>query len=217
VLRDLGVQTFADLRLAADGDGQPEHRWSLVVTASDVSRRRLVRLPWDYASYGLEPDEQRVADAVRASSAIPFYYEPMTLRSPDKTVSTLVDGSVLSSFPVEMFDRTNGLAPRWPTFGVRLSARPGGRLPVQQVTGPVSLALALVESMIEACDARHIDDRCVQARSVFVDTSGFSPVDFTIDPDQQQALVAAGRAAATQFLSRWSWESYLAECREARP
>jgi NTE family protein len=211
VLRDLGVETFGDLRLP--DAAQPEHAWSLVVTASDLSRQRLVRLPWDYAAYGLDPDGQRVSDAVRASTSIPFYYEPMTLRSPDRGVSTLVDGGVLSNFPIALFDRTDGLPPRWPTFGVRLSARPEGRVQTQEVKGPVSLALALVETMLEACDAQHIDDPCVQARSVFVDSSGVSPVDFSIDAEQQQALLAAGHAAAVQFLAGWDWQRYLEQCR----
>lgn len=42
--------------------------------ASDISRGRLVRLPWDYADYGLEPDEQSVAGAARASASIPFEF-----------------------------------------------------------------------------------------------------------------------------------------------
>ena len=43
-LKDLGIETFGDLRT---GDTLPAHAWSLVVTASDLSRRRLVRIPWD--------------------------------------------------------------------------------------------------------------------------------------------------------------------------
>jgi NTE family protein len=216
-LRDLGVRTFGDLRRQDPGDDpaaplDPEHSYGLVVTASDLSRRRLVRLPWDYPLYGLDPDEQPVADAVRASSSIPFYYEPITLRSPDKSVSTLVDGGVLSNFPIALFDRTDGRPPRWPTFGVRLSSKPG-RTQSRAVDGPVSLALAVVETLIEACDAQHIDDPCVQARSVFVDTSGTSAVDFTIPEEQKSELVAAGAAAARHFLAGWDWPRYLATCR----
>lgn len=215
VLSDLGVHTFGDLR-AEDPESAlaPERRYSLVVVASDLSRRRLVRLPWDYAVYGLDPDEQRVADAVRASASIPFYYEPVTLRSTlDRGVSTLVDGGVLSNFPIAMFDRTDGRKPRWPTFGIRLSGRPAGRVQTQPVNGPVSLALALVETMMEACDAQHIDDPCVQARSVFVDASGVSPVDFSITPEQQSLLLETGRRAAAEFLGAWDESAYLSRCR----
>jgi NTE family protein len=218
-LADLGVRTFGDLRTTDDADTAlpPEQRYSLVVMASDVSRKRLVRWPWDYRLYGLDPDEQLVADAVRASAAIPFFFEPVTLRSRDKAgttmVSTLVDGSVLSNFPIAMFDRADGRPPRWPTFGVRLAMRPHGRVLVHEVRGTVSLALSLVETMLEACDGQHIDDPCVQGRSVFVDASGISPVDFGITEEQQEQLLSAGRAATIGFLEHWDFADYLRTCR----
>ena len=191
--------TFGDLRLPPDpGSDLPEQRrYWLVVTASDVSRQRLARLPWDYRPvYGLDPDEQPVADAVRASASIPFFFEPIMVRAAGRGgVSTLVDGGVLSNFPIA------------------LSARPDGRPPTQPVTGPVSLALAVVETMIEACDAVHIDDPCVQVRSIFVDTSGVSPVDFGITEEQQQTMLAAGRTAADAFLGVWDFAAYIASCR----
>ena len=58
------MRTFADLRT---GEQPQQYGWSLVVTASDLSRRRLVRIPWDLESYGVDPDEFSVAHAVRAS------------------------------------------------------------------------------------------------------------------------------------------------------
>lgn len=217
-LAELGVRTFGDLRLNdTDSTLPPGHLYSLVVTASDVSRKRLVRLPWDYPVYGLDPDEQEVADAVRASASIPFFFEPVTLRSRgeegEPLVSTMVDGSVLSNFPVALFDRTDRRPPRWPTFGVRLSMRSDGRVQTTAVSGTVSLALSLVETMLEACDARHIDDPCVQARSIFVDASGVSPVDFAITDDMQEQLLLAGHEAAGGFLARWDFDRYLAQCR----
>jgi NTE family protein len=217
-LADLGVRTFGDLRRTDDdGSDSIEHRYGLVVTASDVSRRRLVRLPWDYPVYGLDPDEQEVADAVRTSASIPFFFEPMTLRSAgtggEALVSTLVDGSVLSNFPVALFDRTDAQPPRWPTFGVRLSMRSDGRVQTTEVSGTVSLALSLVETLLEACDGRHIDDPCVQARSIFVDASGVSPVDFAITDEMQEQLLLAGHQAAGTFLSRWDFDKYLDQCR----
>lgn len=217
-LGDLGVRTFGDLRQHDPASSLPEaYRYSLVVTASDVSRKRFVRLPWDYPLYGLDPDEQEVADAVRASASIPFFFEPVTLRATSTEaraqVSTLVDGGVLSNFPIAVFDRTDDRPPRWPTFGVRLSMRPDGRVQTTEVRGTVSLALSLVETMLEACDAQHIDDPCVQARSVFVDTSGISPVDFGISPEQQEQLLLAGHEAAGTFLAGWDWSRYLSTCR----
>ncbi|HET7742014.1 MAG TPA: patatin-like phospholipase family protein, partial [Mycobacterium sp.] len=87
-LADLGVHTFGDLRTDDPGDdGHLHHRYGLVVTASDLTRKRLVRLPWDYAVYDLDPDEQSVAAAVRASASIPFFFEPVLLRGPRGTAT----------------------------------------------------------------------------------------------------------------------------------
>jgi NTE family protein len=79
LLSDVGAATFGDLRITDDPDSSlpPERAYRLVVLTSDVSRGRLVRLPWDYPRYGLDPDEQFVADAVRASMSIPIFYEPV--------------------------------------------------------------------------------------------------------------------------------------------
>ena len=78
-LENLGVRTFGDLAIR-DDSLPPEQRYKLVVTVADVTTGQLVRLPWDYRRvYGLDPDEQSVADAVRASMSIPFFFRPVTL------------------------------------------------------------------------------------------------------------------------------------------
>lgn len=215
VLADLGVRTFGDLRTDDPGDdGSLHHRYGLVVTASDVSRQRFVRLPWDYPDYGLDPDEQAVADAVRASASIPFFFEPVQLRAEGGT-ATLVDGGLLSNYPITVFDRRDERRPRWPTIGVRLSS-----LVVQEtdptprpVRSPVGLGLALVETAIEACQAVETLDPCNVARSIFVDTSAVGPVDFDITDEEQERLLATGNQAAAEFLAGWSFRSWLGECR----
>ena len=214
VLRDLGVVTFADLRTDdPGGDGAMHHRYSLVVMASDLSRRRLAQLPWDYADYGLDPDEQRVSAAVRASASIPYFFEPVELAGARGT-STLVDGGLLSNYPIGTFDRLDETRPRWPTLGVRLDALGIGAEPAPRpVTGPVRTGIALVETAIEACQAEHVLDPCNVARSVYVDTAGVSAVDFDLGEAQQEALLAAGREAAAEFLAGWDFEAWLGRCR----
>src|SRR4051812_9424199 len=82
-LEALGVRTFGDLRRRdpkADPSLAPYQAYNLVVTATDITRGRLLRLPWDYHRLNLEADEQLVADAVRASISIPLFFAPVTLR-----------------------------------------------------------------------------------------------------------------------------------------
>jgi NTE family protein len=206
LLSELGVTTFGDLRITDDPDSSlpPERAYRLVVLTSDVSRGRLVRLPWDYPRYGLDPDEQVVADAVRASTSIPILYEPVILEG-----SYLVDGGMLSNFPIDVFDRTDGKPPRWPTFGLKLSARPQN--PVEErfeVQSTLGLLKAMIGTMMNFHDQMHIDDPAVLARTMFIDTLGVKGTDFDIDEATQTALYENGRTAATKFLKAWDFTRY---------
>ncbi|MGI8613126.1 MAG: patatin-like phospholipase family protein [Nocardioidaceae bacterium] len=212
VLADLGVRTFGDLRRDDPGSDLPAgHDYGLVVTASDLSRQRLVRLPWDYPAYGLDPDEMAVADAVRASASIPFFFEPVTMAGRDG-VSTLVDGGLLSNYPITIFDREDLAPARWPTIGVRLSGRVGEHGVVRPVNGAISLALSVIDTTIEACQAQHVADPCTVARSVFIDTTAVSSTDFGITPAQLEALYAAGLAAGQEFAARWDFDRWRTTC-----
>jgi len=199
-LAKFGVRTFGDLRT---GEQPEQFAWSLVVTASDLSRRRLVRIPWDLRSYGIDPDTFSVARAVHASSAIPYVFEPVRVRG-----ATWVDGGLLSSFPVELFDRAD---PRWPTFGIRLSARPGIP-PTHPVHGPVSLGISAIETLVSNQDNAYIDDPCTVRRTIFVSADEVSPLDFDITADQREALYQRGVHAGQQFLQTWSYADYLSAC-----
>ena len=221
LLRDeCGVETFADLRIAGTEHLPVEQRYRLVVTVTDTTRGELVRLPWDYERlYGLDPDTMSVADAVRASASIPFFFEPVQLRAADGLVSTLVDGGVLSNFPIDLLDRRDGKAPRWPTFGVKLlPVLPGQAdrlLPglglIQH--GPVGLAADLVTTVLVGRDQSRLSLPWVAARTIRVDTGSISSVDFGITPDEVAGLLEAGRTAATSFLATWDFEQYVQEFR----
>ena len=221
-LEPLGVRTFADLRIEDAGSSLPPERpYRLVVMASDVTRARLVRLPWDYAQYGLDPDAQPVAEAVRASMSIPFFYEPLKFKSLDpegrEQISFMVDGGMLSNFPIEVFDRTDGRPPRWPTFGIKLSAKPdAAQRQKYDVHGTLSLARAMVGTMTSFHDQIHIDDPAALARTMFVDTFGVRATDFDIDETMQGTLYGSGRRAAERFLDGWDFEAYVKEFRSGQ-
>ena len=217
VLADLGVTTFGDLRTDDPGDdGTIHHRYRLTVTATDLSKHRLLYLPWQYPEFGRDPDEQRVVDAVRASTSIPFFFRPVTLTGPRGSSSTLVDGGLVSNFPISMFDRLDGEAPRWPTIGIRLGAfdteDPG---PAERVRGAVPLGVALVETAIQACQTEQVLLPCNVSRSVSVDTSAVRATDFDLTAAQAEQLLRDGRSAARSFLASWDFDAWLAACRPA--
>lgn len=221
-LKNLGVRTFGDL--AIDDSGLfPERRYRLVVTVADLTTGQRVRLPWDYRRvYGLDPDEQSVADAVRASMAIPFFFRPVMLNSASGRQSTLVDGGVLSNFPIDSFDRPDGRAPRWPTFGVAVVPYlpapnfdqffPGWMLPMRR--GP-SLLESLITTMLVGHDQAHLDLPWVKVRTIQVDSADVGVLNFAITRDEARALYDRGYAAATKFLKTWDWQAYLERFRRA--
>ncbi len=121
-----------------------EGRRRLKIIASDITRKRIMILPDDLPQYGIDPMEFEIAEAVRMSTAIPLFYEPVILKynRPMGTSSAslkrahkrkfsaaenirrmrynncesyIVDGGVMSNFPVWIFDVEG--TPRWPTFG----------------------------------------------------------------------------------------------------
>lgn len=208
-LKGLDVQTFADLRLDDPGSSLPAAQsYKLVVMTSDISRGRLARLPWDYPAYEKVAGDEHVADAVRLSMSIPFFYEPVKMAG-----SWFVDGGMLSNFPVDAFDRTDGKPPRWPTFGIKLSARPNANQVAHQVSGTFSLAKAMIGTMTNWHDQMHLDDPAVLARTIFVDTGQVKATDFGIDPATQAQLYQSGRDAATKFLATWDFGAYTAKFR----
>ena len=204
-LKDLGVETFGDLRTA---DALPAHAWSLVVTASDLSRRRLVRIPWDLEMYGVDPDEFSVAKAVRASAAIPYFFQPVCVAG-----ATWVDGGLLSDFPVGLFDREASKSPRWPTFGIRLTSKPGIPPATHAVRGPIAIGIAAIDTLFTSQDAAYTDDICTVKRTVFVPTDEVSAVDFSINRQRTDLLYANGAQAAKAFLAGWDFGDYKMSCR----
>jgi NTE family protein len=207
-LHELGVETFGDLRITEADDPSsslpPNQRYRLVVMASDISSGELVRLPWDCEEhYGIDPDSLRIVDAVRASMSIPFFFQPATLRTGDRKKITLVDGGMLSNFPIECFDRVDAKPPRWPTFGIKLSARRAARQAPQDVDNAAELAVACLKTLLAAHDAYHLDDDQVTLRTIFVDTLGVAATDFDIDAPTQQRLYENGQLAAERFLRTW--------------
>lgn len=205
---------FADLRADdAGADPRPEHRYRLVVTAADVTRGELLRLPWGYTRYGLDPDEQPVAEAVRASISVPYLFEPYRLRYSGGE-SLLVDGGIVSNYPIDAFDRTDGRAPRWPTLGVTLIPQlPAGALSLSptiralRLLPGVRFGESLVTTAVVGRDQGYLAQPWVKARSTEVNALGVHPFDFWASRADIDRLYDSGRRAAEAFLEGWEFES----------
>lgn len=212
-----GVRTWADLKDDDPGSAlPPERRYKLVVIVSDVSRGLMLRLPWDYeALLGVDADTQSVADAVRASASIPFFFEPMRMEV-DPAITghshiVCTDGGMLSNYPIDIFDRHDDTASRWPTLGVKLSARTSVSTDTWSPDATdFQLAKSLLATMMGAHDRVHVADPAFASRTVFVDTTGFSATDFTLSAADKTTLFTSGHTSAQRFLNVWDWAKWKA-------
>ncbi len=142
--------------------------------------------------------------------SIPFFYKPARLTGADGRDSWLVDGAILSRFPIDVFDAPAALQPRWPTFGIKLGAAPP---PASQVHNTLSMSRAMLKTMTGIYDRRHAEYAAVTARTIVVNTGTVKVTDFDLDRGAQDALVQKGRQALN-FLDgapgqpAWDWAAY---------
>ncbi|MDQ4030724.1 MAG: patatin-like phospholipase family protein [Actinomycetota bacterium] len=218
-----GVRTFADL-VRDPGASDLRYRYKLHVIVSDVTERALLVLPRDARKLGLEPDELSVADAIRMSMGIPIFFEPIRHENP-KTGQEhiLVDGGMLSNFPVWLFDSREGV-PEWPTFGLLLvEPKPrehlGKRIEPPKrdrgVSALIDYLKSLAQTMMAAHDRLYLE-QAEFARTIPIPTLGVGTTEFDLDPERAEALYLSGVKAAEEFLAGWNWETYVAEFRSGR-
>jgi hypothetical protein len=89
-------------------------------------------LPWDYEEVDLDPDEQPVADAVQASMSIPFFYEPIPMKTTDEHGREIKDVDGRWGHAVELSRSASSTAPTGILREGRRSGsscRPGRRPP----------------------------------------------------------------------------------------
>ncbi|RBP02608.1 patatin-like phospholipase family protein [Rossellomorea aquimaris] len=189
-LKARGIYTFADL---------PPH--SLRVIASDLSNGRLLVLPDDLEKYGIAKETFPVARAIRMSASLPYFFEPVKLRSLEG-ISFMVDGGVLSNFPMWLFDRENVKKIR-PVIGVKLSHDLVGK-PKKQIKNAIDMYEALFTTMKDAHDSRYIS-RKLEKNIIFIPTEGVLTTEFGLTPEKRAELFQYGKSKAEAFLQKWPY------------
>jgi len=211
--------TFATVKtdVAAQSAGGESYRLRLIAT--DVTRHEMLVLPEDLRNYVLageqdpiDPDAFKIADAVRMSMSIPYFFQPVELVHHDTgKPSTIVDGGVLSNFPVWLFDVADR-PPNRPTFGFRLvgGRGVGGGLEkiIDDLGWPAQLGASIVQTATDAWDTRFMTHSTV-VRTCPVPAGSVGTTDFNLTEAQKQALINGGRDAAIRFLDKFRTEQYI--------
>jgi len=183
-----GVYTFGDLP-----------RDSLKLVASDLTNGRIIVLPDDLHKYDIDANNFSVACALRMSCGIPFFFEPVTLKT-GKGESIIVDGGVLSNFPLWIFDDKEGRKVR-PILGLKLSRRREEQCP-HEIKNGLNLFEALFSTMKDAHDERYISRRH-ERDIIFIPVEDYSATQFDLDEDSKETLLEIGRNRTIQFLKTW--------------
>jgi NTE family protein len=208
-----GVRTFGDLVLDA-AEEDLRFRYRLQVIVSDVTERALLVLPRDAGRLGLEPDELSVADAIRMSVSIPIFFEPVRHTNPRTgREHILVDGGMLSNFPVWLFDsRERGR----PTFGLllvepapreHLGERIESPVRARGVGALIDYLKALAQTMMAAHDRLYLE-QAEFARTIAIPTLGVGTTEFDLERERREALYRSGVEAAEEFLAAWDPVAY---------
>ncbi len=185
-----GLRTFGDL-----------HPETLRIIASDLTNGRLMVLPDDLPKYGIDPASFPIAKAIRMSCSLPYFFEPVRLKD-NGGKSIIVDGGVLSNFPMWLFDKENVKKVR-PVLGIKLSHSQNGQ-PRKKITNAIKMYEALFETMKDAHDSRYIS-RKHESNIIFIPTEGLMATEFEITDEKKQLLVQHGYDCAKAFFHRWRY------------
>ncbi|WP_059103316.1 patatin-like phospholipase family protein [Shouchella shacheensis] len=188
-----GVRTFGDL---------PEG--SLRVVVSDLTQGKMVVLPDDLKSYGIAARNFSVARAIRMSCGIPFFYEPVKLynKAMSRHPSYIVDGALLSNFPMWLFkDGRRGGWPR-PVIGFQLSPQDEVR-PKSEMKNAIDMYKAVFGTMTSAHDKRYISEEHAK-NIVFIPIKEVKATNFEISEEEKEELILLGSEKTKKFMKTWS-------------
>jgi NTE family protein len=194
-------------------------RYRLQVIGSEITAGRMLVLPHDIKGYYRKdgtpytPESLTLVEAVRMSMSYPYLYAPHTLYDKQKRPHYVVDGGLLSNFPVWLFDRRDNKPGKRPTWAFRLhgGTREEPREPYRPVRMPfwrVALAKAMISAATGAWDERHIV-QTASVRTINIPTFDVATTDFNLSKENGKRLYDSGHNSTKQFLARDRTRAYL--------
>ncbi|MEW9677511.1 patatin-like phospholipase family protein [Lentibacillus sp. L22] len=184
------IYTFSDVK-----QGQ------LKVVASDLSLGKMVVIPDDLERlYGINPNYFPIAKAVRMSAGFPYFFMPKKLPGKTRQKSIMVDGGLLSNFPLWIFENGDTTKKR-PVLGIKLSADMSEPHP-RKIKNAFDMFHALFSTMKQAHDARYIS-KSQKNNIIFIPVEDVETVNLSIPETVKTNLINTGRMSADQFLCNW--------------
>ena len=202
-----GKRVFGDLpKFTANGNLR-ERYCNLCVTATDLTTGRLLILPDDLVDFGIDPATFPIAKAVKASISFPLFYEPVMLKDQNGLVHYLVDGGLISSYPMFILDNGRSYLER-AVIGLRF----GESLPqINEIKNFIDYVKSMVTTLVEIHDEAYSKvAKGDYERSIFISTvlSNGQPIktmQFDLSREDIADLYQNGLTAAREFLLNFNF------------
>ncbi len=188
-LKKKGIESFGDL---------PEG--ALTIIATDISNGSLLRLPEDLRRYGLNPETFLISKAVRMSCSIPFFFIPVTLKDDKGKICQIVDGGLISNFPIWVFKVPDQRLKR-PYIGFQLGSENGNLEP-----RPIHNSFELFQNVVETLKLAHSTGKLStqETKNVcFLPVDDINFTNFKLTQKEQNKLVQIGKETTRTFLRKW--------------
>ncbi len=224
LLQEKKKTRFGDL--ITEWPNEEKYRYRLQVIAADLTDQRMLVLPRDLKSFGLDPDEFPIARAVRMSMSIPLFFEPVKLKDKDGRVHIIVDGGLLSNYPIWLLDDGTPNPP-WPTLGFKLvepAERKLGTADWKPIDGLLDYLKAMLGTLTSAHDRFHVSNsKGDYQRTIGIPTTvtaggknrEIKATDFDLTKEDSRLLYENGAAAGRKFLDTWDFDAWKAKYRSA--
>jgi NTE family protein len=205
-------------RLKAEDQGVTKE---LIIVSSDITHEIKVEFPGMHRMYWGDDFSISPAKYVRASMSVPFFFKPyqidfnpaqlLTIRKEWyqfvkvqkqlEPCALLVDGGMLSNFPINVFYNPNIPVPRKPTFGIKLEYE--DETAPQDIKSLTGFAGKLINTMRFFYDRDFILKHDMYQKTVrSIDTGNIHWLNFNLSNEEKIELFFRGALAATLFLAK---------------
>ncbi len=222
LLKAKGITTFGQIKIENPSDEKYIYKFQAI--ASDLTRNRMLVLPNDLKlCFGIDPDTFSISRAVRMSMSIPIFFEPVKLEDKKGKVHYIVDGGMLSNYPIWLLDDGTSNPP-WPTFGFKLTdsgeQETDAGKPIHNI---LQYLIATISTMMRASDNYHISvSRGDKDRTMIIPTTvevdgrkkKIRTTDFDLTHKESKELFNNGLETAEKFLLSWDFAAWKKKYRE---
>lgn len=210
LLANKGKILFGDLP-KFNPNGQSIKRFcNLCVTTTDLTTGKLLVLPDDLVELGIDPATFPIAKAIKASISFPLFYEPVKLKDSNGIIHYLVDGGLISAFPMFILDDGHSSLNR-PVIGLRLQ---NTALQLNIIENFIDYLKSLMTTLIEIHDetyskkAKGDYERTVFISTVLSNGEEVKTMQFDLNKADVITLYRNGFMAGKEFVSNFNFENW---------